>query len=1165
MTRHQGLLQHIRETLSGVALDSRPDSVLLKRFVEAHDEEAFAALVARYAPLVLGVGRRVLGDAHEAEDVLQATFLVLARDPATIRRPAALAAWLHETARRLALRCRRSAARRRRREASPTSPASCRHANPLDELTARELLDIVDEEVMRLPEVYRLPVVLCYLEGLTQEEAAQRLDWTPGSVKGRLERGRKELHAFLARRGISLSGAFGVLSVSRGLVHAAGTSPAGLARSTLELAAGGHFSSPAAALADRLAGGRLRALVLLVVTLASSAGLALGLWQTKPPGGVQASAVAPVPRAAMRTDPLGDPLPPGVIARLGTIRFRGVSEVMAFSPDGKTLATGSVAAGLATVSGPDGPALRRRTEEHVTLWDPTTGRPIRQLHGIAIVRRLAYSADGRSVAASGSDRGVVWEVASGRQLWTFQGSYGAFGGDGKLLVSGEPYGVGARVYVHDAKTGRVLRHWNVEKGVANLVLAPNGRSLALVDQARPEEVQVREVVSGRVLCTVRFKGRAAKHLALSPDGSLLASAEGDGVRLWEVATGKVVVSCPQRSDSPPTFSRDGKRVAWTGYDNEMGIARVWVMERGTLRPGRTRSVSARAVGTPVNSFAGPCFNHDGKVLAVLTDGHLVELRTIADGKAVVPLDAHASPVYWLQFFADGARVLSRDRLGVMAWDANSGRLLRRFPDRRMESVDLLALLPTGRFLVTDWPARRFRAVDARTGREAWGFDGRPDLDWSAVSPGGRHLLVRGRKGEACVLDLNDGRCQWQFEPDGALSSPHLSSDGKVVVWHRPAGKRCEVFLRRAGAARPLLLTTLPERAPEIRWLETGRCLSPDGRWLVLPGGESRLRRWDLVTGKEAAPLLGGTRSAYQITWSPDGRLAAVRGSAAPAEVIDREARRAVEVWDVEAATRLRQIAIPDTGLTPLFSPDGRTLFLGDLAGEVRLWEVATGKERLKLTGHLGGSIGALALSPDGRRLASGGGDSQVLVWDLTGRAADGAWRTGKLPNEQRRRAWEALAGEARTAYTARWTLASDPDGVVTSLRQHLRPARRPDQKQVRQLLADLDHDAAGVRQKAEEGLEKLGEVVADEVQRALAETGSAEARRRLRRLVAGLKRLPLQESSVREVRAIELLESLGTREARGLLEVLAGGAESATRTREAAQALRRLSTAQSRR
>src|SRR5262249_18872950 len=153
------------------------------------------------------------------------------------------------------------------------------------------------EEVMRLPDAYRLPVVLCYLEGLTQEEAAHRLDWTPGSVKGRLERGRKELHARLARRGISLSGAFPVVSVSRSLSDAPVARPGRRGRPALESAAGGTRASPPAALAGRLVGGRLRGLVLLTATLAAGAGLALGLWPVKPPGGVQGRAEAPLPRA----------------------------------------------------------------------------------------------------------------------------------------------------------------------------------------------------------------------------------------------------------------------------------------------------------------------------------------------------------------------------------------------------------------------------------------------------------------------------------------------------------------------------------------------------------------------------------------------------------------------------------------------------------------------------------------------------------------------------------------------------------------------------------------------------------------------------------------------------------------------------------------------------
>src|SRR5262249_8041124 len=154
---------------------------------------AFAALVGRHGPLVLGVSRRLLWDDRDAEDAFQATFLVLARKARSLRRPESVPAWLHGVARRVALR-----ARRRRRPVASLSrlhePADWR-PDPLAAVSVRELLVALDEEIARLPEAYRLPLVLCGLEGRSVEEAARTLGWSHGSVKGRLERGRKQLHA----------------------------------------------------------------------------------------------------------------------------------------------------------------------------------------------------------------------------------------------------------------------------------------------------------------------------------------------------------------------------------------------------------------------------------------------------------------------------------------------------------------------------------------------------------------------------------------------------------------------------------------------------------------------------------------------------------------------------------------------------------------------------------------------------------------------------------------------------------------------------------------------------------------------------------------------------------------------------------------------------------
>src|SRR5207237_6800187 len=134
---------------------------------------------------VLGVARRITGDHHAAEDILQATFLILARNAARLRRPAALPAWLHRTARNIALNARRNAARREKAEQAARTAGT---NSPLEELSSRELLMILDEELQRLPESLRLPLVLCCLEGRSQDEAARLLGWTPGSATGRPER-----------------------------------------------------------------------------------------------------------------------------------------------------------------------------------------------------------------------------------------------------------------------------------------------------------------------------------------------------------------------------------------------------------------------------------------------------------------------------------------------------------------------------------------------------------------------------------------------------------------------------------------------------------------------------------------------------------------------------------------------------------------------------------------------------------------------------------------------------------------------------------------------------------------------------------------------------------------------------------------------------------------
>jgi RNA polymerase sigma factor (sigma-70 family) len=242
------VLHKLHQLAGGAAAGTLTDGQLLGRFVSRRDEAAFELLVRRHGPLVWGTCRRVLGNAHDAEDAFQATFLVLIRKAASLDRTRPLSAWLHGVACRVALRARETAARRRERERAAGRPEACADAAA----ETRDLRRALDEELAALPEKYRTPLVLCYLEGLTHEEAARQLGWPLGTVKTRVLRGRERLRGRLARRGLDPCGPLPTVpppSAAPGAVVAV-TLAAGLVFAATGAASAGPASAQAVALTE---------------------------------------------------------------------------------------------------------------------------------------------------------------------------------------------------------------------------------------------------------------------------------------------------------------------------------------------------------------------------------------------------------------------------------------------------------------------------------------------------------------------------------------------------------------------------------------------------------------------------------------------------------------------------------------------------------------------------------------------------------------------------------------------------------------------------------------------------------------------------------------------------------------------------------------------------
>jgi RNA polymerase sigma factor (sigma-70 family) len=274
------VLRHLHGLAGADRAQDLTDGDLLEQFHSRREEAAFAVLVRRHGPMVWGVCRRLLHDAHLAEDAFQATFLVLLRRSRAIRKSESLGSWLHGVAYRVAAKARAQAETRRARERRFVEMP--RH-DALDDLTWRELRAVLDEELSRLPEKYRAAVVLCHLEGKTHEEAARQLGCPRTSLSSRLGRARALLRQRLARRGLTLS--LGVLTVALAERAAVAELPARLLLSTVRavpLAAAGQVtavSSQALTLAkgvlQPMSPMKLTVAVLLVLALAAGVTTAL--------------------------------------------------------------------------------------------------------------------------------------------------------------------------------------------------------------------------------------------------------------------------------------------------------------------------------------------------------------------------------------------------------------------------------------------------------------------------------------------------------------------------------------------------------------------------------------------------------------------------------------------------------------------------------------------------------------------------------------------------------------------------------------------------------------------------------------------------------------------------------------------------------------------------
>lgn len=878
------------------------------------------------------------------------------------------------------------------------------------------------------------------------------------------------------------------------------------------------------------------------------------------------------PDAVALVDPT--PLPAGAKMRLGSTLFRvaDYNRHAVIMPDGKSIAkfvapdkleflgveTGKVTktvklkeqvqAGYTMALSPTGERMILTGYNMATVIDPKTGEITGKF------QQNNNGGPGGGGARLGGRLVAFESLADGVVSST---------GDAKLIAFGTRYPQQQNqsfAYVFNCEKNEVVAELKVlQQNYIGAVLSHDGKTLASFGQyyvQNNEEnvapvVQIWDVATKKEVQKVRTNLPMVQAAKFSPDGKTLYTGGQNGpVEAWDVATGQRVRQYITRSNVGQHLflSADGKRLAGSSSD---GCVQVWEADTG-----KRLGISF----APTSVLATVALPPDGPAVAFGQYNQTMQVWQVP-GKIFTPQNGHFGTVNLIQYTADGKQIVTAGHDGrVVRWDAATGAEVEAYGYSPTS-------MPTGRAPFAPRPARIGRNV---RWTNSW------NVGTCAFSPDTGTIYVQGGSGGVTVVDLATGQEHYSlYFPTARNHSggtkPALSADGRRVGAAGQSYDRNKYIFSAAAwdteTGQPLAEMKLDFDQNQRYFNGMATAITPDGAYFGVAcmiqennTGKSTLEfnTFDLNTGVRIATTTS-TASGYapHLHAAPDNRSA-----------LSNDQQSRLIVWDLPTGKVVRTLAVQaNTSVqAPAFHPSGRTFAMpsfmpsdriaGGNGAIVRVYEWASGEVREDLPFPVSG-ITALTYSPDGNTLAVGWQDSTVLLFDANVADLKKPWDDKPSdPSDL----WEKLSGKsAKAAWLAMRELTDRPDVALKLLRENVKPVpapAKPTAEQTGQWIAALDAPAFAAREQAMKDLRRLGKSVEKDLKKALETTPSAEVKERIEKLL-GLILRPATPNPT-EARAVELLERIGTADAKAELTKLAAGDPASLMTQDAATTLKRL-------